>query len=144
MVSVTRTFTVSTPIEKVVEYLSDFSNAEQWDPGTKSCKRVDTGTVREGSSWSNVSEFRGKETSLDYRLLKLQPRRLVFEGRNKQATSTDDINFSPAGDGTSITYEANIAFHGLLKLVGWARVQGEFNKLGDQTAEQMTRVLNAL
>ena len=143
MVSVTRTFTVSTPIEKVVEYLSDFANAEQWDPGTKSCKRVDTGAVHEGSSWKNVSEFRGKETTLDYRLLTMQPTRLVFEGRNKQATSTDDINFSPAGGGTSITYHANIAFNGVLKLVGWA-VKGEFNKLGDQTAEQMTRVLNAL
>ncbi|SDO93100.1 Carbon monoxide dehydrogenase subunit G [Nakamurella panacisegetis] len=143
MVRVTRTFTVSTPIEKVVEYLSDFGHAEQWDPGTKTCKRVDTGPVHEGSSWTNVSQFRGKETTLDYRLLKRQPRRLVFEGRNKRATSTDDINLSPVGGGTLITYEANIAFHGVLRLVGWA-VQGEFNRLGDRTAEQMTRVLNAL
>lgn len=143
MVSVTRTFTVSTPMEKVVEYLSDFGHAEQWDPGTKTCLRVDSGEVREGSSWSNVSEFRGKETSLNYRLVKLHPQRLVFEGTNKQATSTDDMNFSPAGDGTSITYEARIAFRGVLKLVGWV-AQGQFNKLGDETAEQMTRVLNAL
>ena len=144
MVSVQRTFNVSKPIDQVVDYLADFAHAEAWDPGTKSCKPVGSGPVAVGSTWHNVSEFRGKETELTYRLLDPEPNRLVFEGTNKTATSTDDMSFAslPAG-GTAITYRANIEFHGLIKLFGWA-VQGEFDKLGDLTAAQMTRVVNAL
>ena len=144
MVSVKRSFDVSKPVDQVIDYLADFAHAEAWDPGTKSCKPNGPGPVAVGSSWHNVSVFRGKETELTYRLVRREPGRLVFEGTNKSATSTDDMGFDalPAG-GTRITYQANIEFHGLIKLVGWA-VQGEFNKLGDLTQAQMTRVINAL
>ncbi len=144
MVSVKRTINVSKPIEKVVDYLADFANAEAWDSGTKSCKPIGAGPVAVGSTWHNVSVFRGKETELTYRLLTREADHLVFEGNNKTVTSTDDMSFAalPAG-GTAITYQADIQFHGLVKLFGWV-VQGEFNKLGDLTAAQMARVLNAL
>lgn len=143
MVSVKRTFTVSKPIDQVVDYLTDFGNAEAWDPGTKTCTPTQPGRVKVGSVWRNVSVFRGKETELSYELLRRESDRLVFEGNNKTVTSTDDLTFTTVPGGTSITYEATLAFHGLIKLVGWA-AQGEFNKLGDQTEAQMTRVINAL
>jgi carbon monoxide dehydrogenase subunit G len=144
MVSVSRSFDVSKPIGQVVDYLADFAHAEEWDPGTKTCKPIGSGPLDVGSTWHNVSVFRGKETELTYRLVRREADRLVFEGTNKTATSTDDLKFTalPAG-GTRITYQAHIAFHGLTKLVGWA-VQGEFNRLGDLTQAQMTRVINAL
>ena len=143
MVSVNRTFTVSTPIEKVVEYLSDFANAETWDPGTVSCRRVDQGPVKVGSSWVNVSKFRGRESTLNYRLVTLEPRRLVFEGVNKTVTSTDDLNFDPLPAGTAISYTANLDFHGIIGLFGWA-LKGEFNKLADEVEQKMPAVLNQL
>ena len=112
--------------------------------GTKSCKPIGPGPIAVGSTWHNVSVFRGKETELTYRLVGREAGRLVFEGTNKSATSTDDMSFEalPAG-GSRITYQANIEFHGLIKLVGWA-VQGQFDKLGDLTQVQMTRVINGL
>lgn len=143
MVSVQRTLTVSKPIEQVVEYLADFAHATEWDPGTKTCTAVGSGPVEAGSTWRNVSVFRGKETELSYRLVTRERNRLVFQGDNKTATSTDDMTFAEVPGGTSITYRAHIQFHGVVKLVGWA-VQGEFNRLGDLTAAQLTRVLNAL
>ncbi len=144
MVSVQRSFDVSKPVAAVVDYLADFAHAQAWDPGTKSCKPTGSGPIAVGSTWHNVSVFRGKETELTYRLVERESHRLVFEGTNKSATSTDDISFDALpGGGTRITYRANIEFHGLLKLFGWA-VQREFNRLGDLTAAQMTRVINAL
>ena len=143
MVRVERTFTVNKGIEQVVEYLADFAHATQWDPGTRTCTPVSAGPVGVGSTWRNVSVFRGRETELSYRLLVRENDHLVFEGNNKTATSTDDLTFTEVPGGTSITYRANIAFHGLVKLVGWV-VQKEFDKLGDQTVGQMTRVLNGL
>lgn len=143
MVSVERTFVVDQPMGVVVDYLKDFSRAQDWDPGTKSCRRNDRGPVGEGSTWDNVSEFWGRETRLTYTLIRLESNRLTFVGQNKTATSTDGIVLAPRGDATSISYHADIQFTGLAKLA--APLMGsELKRLGDGTEAQLTRVLNAL
>jgi carbon monoxide dehydrogenase subunit G len=142
MVEVTRTFTVSQPTHLVLGYLQDFGNAEEWDPGTVSCTRLDAGPVRVGSRWRNVSEFLGRKTELAYELTQLHDDRVVFTGRNKTATSTDDIAVLP-GDtpGTStITYHATITFNGLAKLAApVARIA--FEKLANGTVTGLTNAL---
>lgn len=143
MVQVKRTFIVERPLASMIEYFKDFGHAEQWDPGTRSCTRSDEGPVKVGSTWHNVSEFRGRQTELTYRLDRAEERRLTFIGRNKTATSTDDISFEPAGDNTSITYVATINFHGVAKLAE-PLLRREFERLGDETQAQITRVANAL
>ena len=35
--SVTRTFTTTASVQTAYDYLRDFTNAEEWDPGTKTC-----------------------------------------------------------------------------------------------------------
>jgi carbon monoxide dehydrogenase subunit G len=143
VVSVERTFVVSRPMDAVIGYLKDFSHAEAWDPGTERCTRTDSGTIAVGSRWHNVSQFRGKQTELDYELVRADADRLTFVGTNKTATSTDDLSFAAAGQGTSIAYRANVDFHGLAKLAS-PLMQRTFNGLADETVEQMTRVLNRL
>ncbi|WNV88143.1 SRPBCC family protein [Umezawaea sp. Da 62-37] len=143
MVNVERTFTVTRPVEVVVDYLKDFGHAEQWDPGTVSCTRVDTGPIGVGSQWHNVSEFKGKETRLAYRLERLEDRRLTFVGDNKTATSTDDITLAPVDGGTEITYHAHIVFHGLAKVAD-PFLKSEFEMLGDATAKSMTEAIESL
>ena len=98
MVHIQRTFTVEQPVEVVVDYLKDFGHAEQWDPGTVSCTRVGGGPIEVGTSWDNVSKVRGRETQLSYRLERLEDGRITFVGRNKTATSTDDITFTAVSD----------------------------------------------
>ena len=143
MVHVTRTFAVDKPADAVIEYLRDFGNAVQWDPGTKSCVRVGSGPIAVGAVWRNVSKVLGRETELTYRLDKLESGRVTFVGTNDTATSTDDITFQEAGTGTRITYDSNIVFHGLAKLAD-PLMRREFERLGDETVEQMTGVLNGL
>lgn len=145
MVSVERTFTVNQPMGAVVDYLKDFAHTESWDPGTKTCRRTDSsGDIGVGARWHNVSEFRGKEVELDYELARLEPQHLTFVGRNSSATSTDDLTFEPQGaGGTSITYRANLEFSGLLRLVG-PFVKPGFEKLANETVDQLTGVLNGL
>ncbi|WIX75594.1 SRPBCC family protein [Amycolatopsis carbonis] len=75
MVEVTRTFTVATGPREVVEYLKDFGNATDWDPGTQSCERLGSGPVAVGARWHNVSKIAGVETELTYELTRLEPRR---------------------------------------------------------------------
>lgn len=143
MVQVQRSFPVAVSMGRVVEYLKDFTHAEAWDPGTKSCARHDGGPIVVGSSWHNVSEFRGRETELEYELVRLTADHLTFVGKNKTATSTDDMAFAADGDRTSITYQATIEFHGLAKLAG-PFLRREFEKLGDEVVTTMTRVLEGL
>ena len=65
----------------------------------------------------NVSQFRGRETELEYRLTRLEPvRRLTFVGENKTVTSTDDMRLTSTATGTAIHYQARFAFKGVAKL----------------------------
>lgn len=141
-VDVTRTFTVGTTPDAVAEYLRDFSRTEQWDPGTVSCTRIDTGPVAVGARWRNVSKFLGKKTELVYVLTRSEPDRLMFVGTNKSATSTDDISFS-AGKSpgtTEIAYHAHVEFNGLAKL-GTPVAKVAMEKLGSDTEKSLTRIL---
>lgn len=143
MVDVQRTFSVQPSPEAVVDYLQDFARAEQWDPGTVSCHRNGSGPVEVGSTWHNTSKIWGKETELTYELTVLEPGHLVFVGTNKTATSTDDITVVPDGTGSQITYHAQIELHGVAKVAD-PLMGHTFEKLGDETVEQMTSTLNAL
>jgi carbon monoxide dehydrogenase subunit G len=144
MVEVTRTFTVSATPGAVIDYLRDFSHTTEWDPGTVSCRRVDEGPIAPGARWHNVSKIAGITTELDYELSLLDPDRLIFVGGNDTATSTDDITLVP-GDRpgtTDITYHATIDFHGAAALATpIAKIV--FEKLGDDTAASLVRILGA-
>ncbi|MFC4946502.1 SRPBCC family protein [Pseudonocardia sp. GCM10023141] len=142
MVDVSRTLTVRAPLPAVVDYLKDFAHAESWDPGTVTCVPVAAGPIDIGSEWRNVSVFRGKETTLVYRLEKAEPQQLVFVGNNKTATSTDTISFVPVEGGTTITYHAHVVFHGLARLVD-PFMKKEFDRLGDELIDTMTAAVEA-
>ena len=138
MIEVERTLTLDHPLPDVVAYLADFAHTEEWDPGTVSCRPTRAGApVAKGSEWDNVSEFRGRRTELRYRLVRREERRLTFVGRNRTATSTDDMSFEAADDGgTRMTYRARIEFHGLARLAT-PFLRKEFERLGDAVVRQL-------
>ncbi|KQX77172.1 SRPBCC family protein [Streptomyces sp. Root1310] len=141
MVEVERVMTVRHPLDEVVRYLADFSHTEMWDPGTVTCERLGGGAVSVGAEWRNVSEFRGRRTELRYRLVRWDPERLTFVGRNKTATSTDDMRFEEHAGVTRLTYRARIDFHGLARLAG-PLLKREFERLGDQVSERLPRAVD--
>jgi carbon monoxide dehydrogenase subunit G len=140
---VSRTFIVTPPPRAVLDYLVDFANATQWDPGTQSCLRLDSGPVVVGSTWHNVSKVAGVETELTYTLTERAPHRLVFVGVNDSATSTDTMTAIAHGSGTEFTYKANIEMHGLGRLAAPA-IKLVFEKVANDTVTQLTTVLNGL
>ena len=117
MPAVTRTVTCPAPRDTVHAYLRDFTHAEEWDAGTKSCTPITDGPVGVGSQWRNVSVFRGRETTLTYTLEKDEPDLVRLVGRNKTVTSEDDMRLSDTDDGgTRVSYTATFTFHGAAKL----------------------------
>ena len=137
------TFTVSPPPHIVLDYLQDFANAEESDPGTEKCTRLDAGPVRVGSTWHNKSKIAGVSTELTYELTERTDQRLVLVGNNDTATSTDTITVMSEGTGSSITYEAVIEMKGAAKLTA-PLVKVVFEKIGSDTEDDMTAVLKRL
>ena len=78
MTTVSRTFDVRPDPAVVIDYLKDFSNAEEWDPGTESCTRTDAGPVVVGSTWHNRSKIAGVSTELTYTLEQLSVATFVY------------------------------------------------------------------
>lgn len=142
MVQVSRKFTVDSAPEPVVRYLRDFANTEQWDPGTVSCELIGAGPIAVGAKWRNVSRFLGRRTELEYEMVRDEPDRVEFVGRNKTATTIDSIRVSPGRrPGTAvIDYIAHVEFNGLAKLATpIARMA--FEKLANEVRTSMTSVL---
>ncbi|MEV7325635.1 SRPBCC family protein [Streptomyces sp. NPDC093970] len=138
VIEVERVMTLDHALADVVPFLADFSRTEMWDPGTVTCARVDDGALAVGAEWDNLSEFRGRRTSLRYRLDRFDADRLTFVGHNKTATSTDDMRFEEVGGRTRLTYRARIEFHGLARLAA-PLLKQEFERLGDGVAERLPK-----
>jgi carbon monoxide dehydrogenase subunit G len=143
MTKISRTFTVTPQPSTVIDYLKDFSHAEEWDPGTESCTRNDDGPVQVGSTWHNTSKIAGASTELTYELVELTESRVVFKGENDTATTTDEIEVVPSGDGSEITYTADIVLKGAAK-VATPVTKLVFEKIGSDTEDDMVTVLNRL
>ncbi|WP_051551880.1 SRPBCC family protein [Nocardioides sp. URHA0020] len=140
---VERTLTVPRPIESVFDYLGDFTHTNEWDPGTVETSRTG-GDGGVGTTYANTSEFLGRRTSLEYETIVFErPMRLQFRGRNKTATATDTMTFTPAAGGasTEVHYRADFDFGRLLNLVAPLVLRGKLDKVADETVEQLRRTL---
>lgn len=144
MITVQRSLDIDRPVEVVFAFLSDFAHTEQWDPGTVTTTRADTGPLGVGARYHNVSEFRGRRTELQYRVMRFdRNEHLTFTGENKTVTATDDMAFRATAAGTSLTYHAHFSFK------RWARLaepllRPGFNKIADETIAQLRATLETL
>ncbi|MGW1771444.1 SRPBCC family protein [Streptomyces sp. NPDC002104] len=137
MIKVERKILVGMPLDELVAYLADFGHAQDWDPGTVRCARIDDGPVRPGATWHNTSRFRGRTTNLVYRLESMEPHRLVFAGANKTVEARDVMRFEPRSAAvTQLTYTASLKFKGLARLAE-PFLRSEFETLADKVAERL-------
>jgi len=143
MIHVTRSFFVNANAERAMTFIRDFSNAEQWDPGTQRCQRLDSGELGVGSRWHNESKLIVIPAELEYELIELTDRRVVFRGENSSAISVDDITIEPQGNGARVTYDAQVTFKGAAKL-GEPVMHLVFRKLAADTVKQLSNTLHSL
>lgn len=116
MPSVSRTFTTTATPDAAYAYLADFTNAEEWDPGTQTCERT-SGDGGVGTTYRNVSKFLGRETELTYTTAELAPpTRVHLRGTNEQFEGHDLFEIRAAGRGSEVTYRADMSFSGLARL----------------------------
>ena len=119
------------PPAQVFAYLSDFTTAAEWDPGTVQSERLGEGPIREGTEFRLVAVFLGRKTTLTYRIVEYQPPHAVtFRGENSTVVSLDRITFEPSDAGTRIVYDAELTLKGPLKLAD-PLLALAFNRVGD-------------
>ncbi|MGW4807832.1 SRPBCC family protein [Kitasatospora sp. NPDC004272] len=145
MIEVVREMRTVCPAGGVLEYLADFGHAAEWDPGTVECVRLGAGGSVVGARWQNVSVFRGRRSELVYQLVARESDRLVFVGRNRTVTATDEILVDPDRDGAGavLRYRARLRFHGLARLAE-PLLRREFERLADAVEQRLPEVLDRL
>jgi carbon monoxide dehydrogenase subunit G len=143
MVSVERTFTTRASRAAVFSFLADFAHAEQWDPGTVECIRID-GDGGVGSRYRNVSSFLGRTTEVEYVTEEVdEPQYLHFHGHNDQFEGHDRLRLDPDGAGTRVTYRASLEFAGAARFVT-PLVAAYLPFLARRTIRQLRERLDAL
>jgi len=118
--------------DEVFAYLSDFSSAEEWDPGVLEAERLSETAIGEGTEFRLVAEFLGRQNALTYTIIEYDPPRAVtFRGENATVISKDRITFEAADWGTRVTYDADLSLKGAFRiadpLLGLA-----FKRVGDR------------
>lgn len=131
------------PPTAVFEYLADFRNTEQWDPGTVRTVRT-TGDGGVGTRYANTSEFMGRTSELTYEVIDLVPGRSIrLRGENHALIAHDTISVAERGDGSVVTYHVQFDFQGRLR---WAEplLRLGVRRLLDKGATSMSRALARL
>jgi len=142
-VQLQRTVRTDKPLTRVFDYLSDFTNTTDWDPGTVSTVR-EQGDGGIGTIYRNTSEFMGRQTELRYVVTELVPgERIKLRGENKTVVSTDTMTFRPAGDQTEVTYSAEFDFKGLARYLA-PLLRPALNRLGDHAEEGLRQAFAKL
>ncbi len=107
--------------EAVFDYLVDFTNVTEWDPGTRQAQRTQEG------EFVLTAGFFGSTIDLTYSIVEQErPTRLVLDVAGDGIEGCDTITIaasSPDGD-TRVTYAAEIVTTGLKKLLAPAVTLG--------------------
>lgn len=131
------------PIEATFDYVADFANAQEWDPGVASARRIDDGPVAVGARYDLGVRMGGRVAPMEYRITQFdRPLRVVLVGAGSNVDAVDDIRFERSGPGTAIDYTADIRLGGLLRFAQ-PFLGGSFAKVARDAAGGMELTLAA-
>ena len=90
-----------------------------------------------------MADFLGRKAALTYRIVEFEPGKAVtLRGENATVVSLDRITFEPSDGGTRVTYDADLALKGPLRiadpLLGLA-----FDRVGDRALEGLRETLGS-
>ena len=131
----------SKSVEEAFAYMADLRNFANWDPGVLTVTQVAGDGAGPGSSFDVAVKSVGGGTVLRYETVEYdEPGNLLVEARNSKFTSIDRITVVAKGEGSMVTYSAELLLNGCLSplnpLLGLV-----FNRIGDRAAVGLRRVL---
>ncbi len=129
-------------VEDTFDYMADFANAAEWDPGTASAERLDVDELSVGSTFRLGVRVGSRTVPLDYRITVFErPHRVILLGESDTIRSEDTMTVVPTADGGSIlTYDADLTLKGSFTLVN-PFLGLFFDRIGDKGVDGLRRVL---
>jgi hypothetical protein len=130
-------------VARAFDFMSDFSNAQIWDPGVLSARRLDTGAIRPGSSFDLKVAFARRAMTLRYVVRSMDAgERIVFVASTRRLESVDTLVFEERAGGCRMTYDA------VLRLKGSGAVANPllalaFRRVGDRARDSLRSVLTS-
>ena len=117
-------------------YMADFANSAEWDPGVVSAEKLTDDPLRVGARFDLVAAFLGREIDLTYETIELEaPRRVVLRAKSGTVVSLDAMTFEPtASDGTAVTYDADLRLKGAFRVAD-PLLRLAFRRIGDRARD---------
>ncbi len=141
--------TIDSPLAPAEAFarLADVTRFAEWDPGVKAARQVEGDGPGLGAGYVlTVKGVAGTDTDLRYDVIDyVEPTTLHLLAESSLLRSDDLITVEPSGDGSRVTYRAELDLTGpggLLKVAD--PVLGlAFDKIGDRAAKGLTTFLDA-
>lgn len=108
-------------VAEAFDYLSDFATIAQWDPGVADAELVHGEAGQVGARYRVDTVLLGRVTPLEYAIaVRVEApdgsRRVDLRAENADFVSYDVITVRPAGPGSEVTYDADLALKGVRRL----------------------------
>jgi hypothetical protein len=130
--------------QEVFDYLADFANAAEWDPGVVSGEHLTDQPIGLGRGFGLLCRFVGRQIPLEYRITAFEAaNRVVFEADRGAIHALDEIRLATVDEGTSVTYEANLRLKGLLGRLIDPLLALAFRRIGERAAGGLRSALNS-
>ena len=131
-------------IEATFDYVADFENIVEWDPGVTAVRKMSNGPAAVGTAYELDLNYGGSPLSMVYRITEWDPpRRVVLEGDGSRSFAIDRISFLPTATGTVVEYQADIRLKGVYRAA--EPFLGKlFRRVGDGAREGMENRLREL
>jgi hypothetical protein len=128
-------------VDEAFSYMSDFANAQYWDPSVVSALRIDDGELAVNSEFELTVRFAGRDKTLRYQITSLDPARLVtFTSSDGALWSSDALTFESRAGGCEVTYSAELRFTGVAAIAN-PILSLLFRRLGDRARDSLREIL---
>jgi len=129
------------PPERAFAYMADLRNFAEWDPGVKASRQVEGEGPKLGSSYDVTVAGVGRDLTLRYELNEfVEGKQFVATAESSTLTSVDTVSVVAEGDGSIVTYDAELTLNGILSL-GDIFLRLAFRRIGDRAAAGMRKAL---
>ncbi len=140
MVKLHETRHVDRPLEEVFDYVADFDNIENWDPGVVSSTRQGD-SVGRGTIFDLEVRFGSGTARMVYEITEFErPSKVVLVGTGDRVVAIDEITFANDQGKTRIDYTADLKFRGVFALVA-PLIRGRLEKVGEEALDGLVRAL---
>lgn len=136
--------TVRTPRspQEAFEYMADLRNFAEWDPGVTRAVQVDGEGAGPDGVYDVTVKNPGKDLTLRYRTREFDaPRFVRVVATSTLFTSDDRITVEADGDGSLVTYDAELRLNGPLRLAD-PFLKLAFGRIGDRAAAGLRTALD--